>query len=155
MKLQKSTVFALHAVLELASDSDRQLSTGEIAERYGISTHHLAKVMRRLVRGGLVQSMRGAGGGYRFCGNANRTTLLDVIVLFEELGPELDFVEGDGAESTPIGLALQAVRDEIDDLTRATLRSITLNTLIKNAERRARSRKAEPTEPARAVGARA
>jgi Rrf2 family protein len=136
MKLQKSTVFALYAVLELASAPDRQLSTNEIAERYGISTHHLAKVMRRLVRGGLVQSARGAGGGYRFNGNANRTTLLDIITLFEELEPELDLEGATDVPPTAIGGALQDVRDEINDLTRATLRSITIATLIKNAERR-------------------
>ena len=136
MKLQKSTVFALYAVLELASTPDRQLSTNEIAERYGMSTHHLAKVMRRLVRGGLVQSARGAGGGYRFSGNANRTTLLDIITLFEELEPELE-LEGDpDVQPTDIGGALQDVRDEINELTQATLRSITITTLIKNAERR-------------------
>ena len=126
MKLQVSTQIALFAVLELASDPGRHLSAGEIAERYGISTHHLAKVMRPLVRGGLVQSVRGAGGGYRFHGRANRTTLFDVISQFE--------VVGDGPlRSTEIGAALNAVRGEIDDLTRATLQSITLKTLLKNA----------------------
>ncbi|MDP6709022.1 MAG: transcriptional regulator, partial [Alphaproteobacteria bacterium] len=46
MRLQKSSQFALYAVLELASDPARQRSTAEIAETYGISSHHLAKVMR-------------------------------------------------------------------------------------------------------------
>ncbi|MDP7545889.1 MAG: Rrf2 family transcriptional regulator, partial [Alphaproteobacteria bacterium] len=57
MRLQKSTEFALYAVLELAADPDRQLSTAGIAARYGISAHHLAKVMRQLVRAGLIQSV--------------------------------------------------------------------------------------------------
>ena len=86
MSLQKATLFALYAVLELAEDTDRQLSASEIAERYNISTNHLAKVLRDLGRAGLVESVRGAGGGYRFCGNAKRTTLLDVVRLFEEVG---------------------------------------------------------------------
>lgn len=137
MKLQVSTQIALYAVLELASDPDRQLSAGEIAERYGISTHHLAKVMRPLVRGGLVQSVRGAGGGYRFRGRANRTTLFDVISLFEDLSSELELVDDGPLRSTEIGAALNAVRGEIDDLTRATLQSITLKTLLKNAHRTA------------------
>lgn len=132
MKLQVSTLIALYAVLELASDPSRQLSAGEIAERYGISTHHLAKVMRPLVREGLVQSVRGAGGGYRFCGRANRTTLLDVISLFEDLSSELELVNDGPLRSTKIGAALNAVRSEIDDLTRATLQSITLKTLLKS-----------------------
>jgi Rrf2 family protein len=132
MKLQVSTLIALYAVLELASDPSRQLSAREIAERYGISTHHLAKVMRPLVREGLVQSVRGAGGGYRFCGRANRTTLLDVIALFEDLSSELELVNEGPMRSTEIGAALNAVRSEIDELTRATLQSITLKTLLKS-----------------------
>ncbi len=137
MKLQKSTIFGLYAVLELASDTTRQLSTGDIADRYDISTHHLAKVMRTLARGGLVQSVRGARGGYRFSGNANRVTLLDVINLFEDLRSELDLESGDNAApKNEIDMALQAVRIEIDELARATLQSITLNTLIKDAHRR-------------------
>ena len=48
MKLNKGSLFALFAVLELAGNGDRQLSTTDIAEKYGISTHHLAKVMRNL-----------------------------------------------------------------------------------------------------------
>ncbi len=62
MKLNKGSLFALFAVLELASNGDRQLSTTDIAEKYGISTHHLAKVMRNLVHSGLVQAVRGVGG---------------------------------------------------------------------------------------------
>ncbi len=54
MKLQKASRYALYAVLHLASDPDRQQSTADIAEEYGISIHHLAKVMRTLVRSGLL-----------------------------------------------------------------------------------------------------
>ena len=90
MKIQKASLFALYAVLELASDPKRQLSTTDIADKYGISTHHLAKILRTLVRSKLVQAARGVGGGYRFTGVVNRTTLLDVIELFETLESELD-----------------------------------------------------------------
>lgn len=47
--------------------------------------------MRNLVRARLVQAVR--GGGYRFAGNINRTTLLDVIQLFETLESPLDLPE--------------------------------------------------------------
>ncbi len=135
MRLQKSSQFALYAVLELASDPARQLSTAEIAERYAISSHHLAKVMRTLVRAGMVQSVRGAGGGYRFAANAGRTTLLDVIQLFETLEPEFDVGFAAGAGGTPVGAALQAVSEEINELANATLQSITLKSLLKYAPR--------------------
>ena len=131
MRLQKSTQFALYAVLELAADPERQMSTADIAARYGISAHHLAKVMRRLVRAGLIQSVRGVGGGYRFSGNVRRVTLWDVMELFEPDFQEAE--DNEAAISTPISQALDNVRTEIDDLTRATMQSITLKSLLKFA----------------------
>ena len=127
MKLQTASRLAIYAVLELSADPERQLSAAEIGDKYGISTHHLSKVLHTLGRAGLVRSVRGAGGGYVFSGNARRTTLLDVIELFEPVGtPDAD---GDGGSVTQEGAALQSVLGEIDDLTRATLNSITLSTM--------------------------
>lgn len=134
MKLQKASLFALYAVLELASDPERQLSATDIADNYGISTHHLAKVLRTLVRSGLVQAVRGAGGGYRFAGTTNRTTLLDVIHLFETLESEHDLGEKAGR---PILEELQCITNEIDDLTKAVLDTITLETALNSTRLRA------------------
>lgn len=135
MKLNKASMFALMAALELASEPDRQMSTAEIASKYGISTHHLAKVMRDLVREGLVQALRGVGGGYRFSGNIQRTTLLDIIQLFENLESELDVPQG-GKKDVPILRELKSIANEIDDLTKAVLDTITLETALKSVRRR-------------------
>jgi Rrf2 family protein len=140
MKLQKATRFGLYAVLELAAEPEQQLSATDIAERFGISANHLAKVMRDLTRAGLISSSRGAGGGYRFSGNAKRTTLMDVIDLFEEIGADAPGAHDLGQE-TEIGGALGMVLDEIDDIARATFGSITIDTLLKTMRWR---RKAEP-----------
>ena len=130
MRLQISTRLALYSVLMLAADPRKQFAAGEIAERFGISVNHLAKVLRTLGRAGLVEAVRGAGGGYRFRGNVKRVTLLDVIQLFE------DFTSAERAEDEPgiatdEGRALRRVRDELDDIARATLSSITLATMLK------------------------
>lgn len=136
MKLNKASLFALIAVLELASDTEQQLSTTDIAERHGISAHHLAKVMRNLVHEGLVQAVRGAGGGYRFSGNVKRTTLLDVIQLFETLESELDVPSQWDRNDNQIITELQSITNEIDELTKAVLDTITLATVLKNTQRR-------------------
>ena len=134
MKLQKATLFGLVATLELARDPQRQVSAAEIAETYGISANHLAKVLRDLGRAGLVEAVRGAGGGYRFIGNAKRTSLYDVIRLFE------DIVSRDGglagpSDETDIGRALASVLREVDEIAVATFKSISLATLLKSMER--------------------
>lgn len=138
MKIQKASLFALYAVLELASDPERQLSATDIADKYGISTHHLAKILRTLVRSKLVQAVRGAGGGYRFTGIINRTTLLDVIELFETLESEVDIPSPEGQVAGAIVEELLSITREIDDLTKAVLDTITLETALNSSRLRAK-----------------
>ncbi|MDH3434676.1 MAG: Rrf2 family transcriptional regulator, partial [Gammaproteobacteria bacterium] len=130
MKLQKASRYALFAVLHLASEPEKQFSTAEIADSYGVSIHHLAKVMRTLVRCGLIESVRGVGGGYRFSGNVRRTTLWDVIHEFESLESDIDTPETLHDKAEIVVTGLDAVMNEIDGLNRATLDSITLKTLL-------------------------
>ncbi len=130
MKLQIASRLAIYALLDLAAVADRQVSVADISEKYGISTHHLAKVMHTLGRANLVRAVRGAGGGYQFSGNAKRTTLLDIVQLFESFAQDEDAQTGPGGE-TDAGRALGQVLDEIDDIARATLGSITIATMLK------------------------
>ena len=134
MKLQVSTSLALYSVLEFATHSGHQTSAADIAAKYKISTHHLAKVLRELVRGGIIESSRGVGGGYRFSGNAKRLTLMDIIELFEDIGDRAGRSRQPGG-STDVGRALAAVLGEIDEIARATFRSITVETMLKLIER--------------------
>lgn len=133
MKLQKATQFAILAVLALARDPSRQLSVAEIAETYGISANHLAKVLRDLGRAGLVEAVRGARGGYRFSGNAKRTSIYDVIQLFgDSVAGEADLPAPAG--ETDIGRALGLVLTEVDEIAVATLKSISLATMLKSLD---------------------
>lgn len=129
MKLQTGTRLGLYAVLELARDPDRTLSATDLADRFGVSGHHLAKVLRILANAGLVRGGRGASGGYRFTGNRRRVTLMDIVALFE---PTPGHRAKEPGEDTDIGSALQRVLMEIDEIAEATLRSISLETMLKS-----------------------
>jgi Rrf2 family protein len=122
VKLQTATRLGLYAVLELARDPGRTRSVGELAERFGVSVHHLAKVLRTLANAGLLEGERGAGGGYRFVGNRKRTTLMDIVALFEP---------APGNRPREPGEELQRVLLEIDEIAEATLRSVSLETMLK------------------------
>lgn len=132
--MQKSSQLAIYALIELAADPERQVSVSEIGEKFRVSAHHLAKVMHTLGRAGLVRSIRGVGGGYSFSGNAKRTTLLDVISLFEDSLSDNNL--SDPANATTAELALFDVMCEIDDIAKATFGAITLSTMLKQMERR-------------------
>ena len=128
MKLQTATRLGLYAILELARDPTRTLSAAELGERFGVSTHSLAKVLGTLSAAGFVQGGRGASGGYRFTGNRRRITLMDVVALFE---PATGRRAKEPGEDTEIGSALQRVLTEIDEIAEATLRSISLETMLR------------------------
>ncbi len=128
MKLQTSTRLAIHAVSRLAAHPGAQLSAAQIAAASGMSVNHLVKVLHTLGRAGLVEAARGAGGGYRFRGNPRRVTLLEVIELFEEIGGPTDPLAD---ARTPEDRALGRVLDEIGAMTRATLGSVTVATLMR------------------------
>lgn len=153
MKLQKASSFALYAVLELAANPARQLSGTEIAEKYGISAHHLAKVLRDLGRAGVVEAARGVGGGYRLAVNPKRLTLLDVIQIFERVGPQ-KAANGDSRITTDAGRALRMVLNELDDHALATFGSITISTMLKLMARRPWTEAARPSRPARRIASR-
>lgn len=130
MRLQVNTTLALYSVIEFAADPQRHIPAAEIAEKYGVSPHHLAKVLAELTHAGIVESVRGVGGGYRFVANARRLTLMDVIQLFEDFAPPAG--ERAGAQAaTPVDLALNEVQAEIDQNAKATFSSITLATMLR------------------------
>jgi Rrf2 family protein len=153
MKLQISTRLALYSAVLLAADPRKQFAAAEIAQRFGISVNHLAKVLRTLGRAGLVEAVRGAGGGYRFSGNVKRVTLLDVIELFEDVASESRREDEPGLRSDE-GRALRRVLDEIDDIAEATLRSVTLATMVKLMNEPPAPAKAPDSAPGRALRAR-
>jgi Rrf2 family protein len=150
MRLQKNTLLALYSVLEFAGEPGTHIAALRIADKYGVSSHHLAKVLAELARAGIVESMRGAGGGYRFAANPRRLTLMDIIQIFEEFAPPVA-QRNSPVDATPVDRALGVVLAEIDENAKATFSSITLATLLRLIERQ----QANPTpRPARQVEAR-
>jgi Rrf2 family nitric oxide-sensitive transcriptional repressor len=143
VRLQKNTLAAIYSVLEFAANPGRTLSAAEIAREYRISPHHLSKVLRALGRAGLLESERGVGGGYRFVGNPKRLTLMDVIGLFEEISAPrrggrrpARREAASGAAPVEVEDAVAVVLAEIDEIAKATFRSITLATMLKLVARR-------------------
>lgn len=128
MRLQKATRYALLAVAELAAEPNRPVSAGEIAARYGLSLNHLAKVLTELTRSGLVEALRGAGGGYRFVGDPHRTTLMDVVAMFEPVEPE-------APPPTPEALPLTQLLAGIEDRARAPFTAMTVEEMLRLAGR--------------------
>lgn len=52
MRLTSFTDYGLRMLMRMARAPDRPFSTAELADEFGLSRHHLTKIMQRLVRGG-------------------------------------------------------------------------------------------------------
>lgn len=142
--MQQSSRLAIYALIELASKPESQISAAEIGAKYRVSAHHLAKVLMTLGRAGLVQSVRGVGGGYSFTGNAKRLDLDQIISLFEDTSTSCKLT--DPSKATDEEWALFDVTKEISDIARSTYKSITIQTMLKQVNRRSDMRKRSRNE---------
>jgi len=79
IKISDAANLGIHAMAHLAtSDPNCAHAVVEIASELGVSEAHLAKVMQRLVRAGLVASRRGPGGGFVLGRPAALITMLEI-----------------------------------------------------------------------------
>lgn len=65
MHLTLHTDYALRLLMLLALEPDALHTIEDAARRYGVSRNHLMKVAQTLVRAGVIQGLRGRGGGLR------------------------------------------------------------------------------------------
>ena len=79
-----TTKYALKALVNLArAPAGTSIFGHELAQRAGIPSHYLSKVMTALRNAGLVDAARGLGGGYRLSKPADQIRLEEVVRLFE------------------------------------------------------------------------
>ena len=65
MRLTTFSDYTLRVLMFLALNRERLATIPEIAAAYDISENHLMKVVHQLARSGVVESVRGKGGGIR------------------------------------------------------------------------------------------
>lgn len=83
LKLGRMTDYGTVLMTALASDPVRLHSAHELAERTRISAPTVSKLLKQLSRGGIVESIRGAQGGYRLARPAERITVADIVSVLE------------------------------------------------------------------------
>nr|WP_219904327.1 Rrf2 family transcriptional regulator [Stenomitos frigidus] len=85
MELSSRVEYALLALLELASHSGdtTPLTIGQITAKQPIPDRYLEQILTGLRRDGIVQSQRGAKGGYVLARKPRQVSLLDVVASVE------------------------------------------------------------------------
>lgn len=98
MRLTAFTDYGLRALMWLAAQPDRLVTTDEIAQGHGISRHHLVKVVRELAEAGLILTQRGGGGGMRLARPAHEITIGEVVRRLEARHALVECFQADGGE---------------------------------------------------------
>ena len=84
MKISTKGRYALRLMLDLAMNgSDGYISLKAVAKRQEISDKYLEQIIHRLNREGLVESARGAQGGYRLARKAEDYSVGEILRTVE------------------------------------------------------------------------
>ncbi|MGE5241578.1 MAG: Rrf2 family transcriptional regulator, partial [Bacteroidota bacterium] len=85
MKLTTKGRYAVTAMLDLALRYDKGAVTlADIARRQGISLSYLEQLFAKLRRSGLVDSVRGPGGGYTLAMEPTKISVAEIIMAINE-----------------------------------------------------------------------
>ena len=90
MRLTKHSDYALRVLVYVAAAEGRQVSTEEVSEAFGISSHHLVKVVGTLGKAGFLAIKRGRSGGFQLARDASQIRIGEVVAATE---PDFAFVE--------------------------------------------------------------
>lgn len=130
LRVTKLTDYATVVLTALAAQSDIVLSASELAERAGLETPTVSKLLKPLAQAGLVEGFRGANGGYRLARPAADISLIEVVEAME--GPlgmtECSVHEGNCTIEDHCGVRANWRR--INDVVVEALRSVTLAQMI-------------------------
>ena len=123
VNMSDAASLALHAMMVLAKNQDRLVTTHEIAQTLGVSENHLSKVVQRLGHAGLISASRGPNGGLRLAKPASEMTLLQVFELID--GPMSSSNCLLGKETCPggcciLGTLVKSVTQQVRDYLAGT-----------------------------------
>lgn len=87
MTFSKSFGYALRGILYVAmmSDENRKIRIDEMANRLSVPRHFLGKIMNRVVKKGILNSIKGPNGGFSLNNTTLKTNLLTLLESIDGL----------------------------------------------------------------------
>lgn len=138
MKLSTRARYGLRALIDMGLYCDKEaVSIQSIARRQNISESYLEQLMAKLKKAGLVESTRGAFGGYRFGRPVEEISVGDILRVLEG---SLEAVEcpGNGSDGACDGADLcvaKHVWKRINDSITAAVDTLMLSELIEESRK--------------------
>jgi Rrf2 family iron-sulfur cluster assembly transcriptional regulator len=86
LRLSKKMLFAIEAVLDIAYHSASEpVQSHQITKRQGIPRRYLEQALQHLVRGNILNGVRGPRGGYRLARERRRISVADIVRVVQEM----------------------------------------------------------------------
>jgi len=118
MRLTTYSDYTLRVLMYLALDRSRLATIPEIATAYGISRNHLMKVVHQLGRAGVIESVRGKGGGIRLARAPEQIRIGEIVRASEGSAPIVECLSGDAntCRIAPVCRLTRVLTDGFDAL---------------------------------------
>ena len=128
--------YALRVMLELAqSQPDAYMPLPLIAQRQGISEKYLESIIAILSRAGLVEGLRGKGGGYRLTRSSANYSVGEILRLTEGSLASVTCLEGAENPCPRAGeCTTLPMWQKLDDLINTYLDSVSLSDLLSQTD---------------------
>jgi Rrf2 family transcriptional regulator, cysteine metabolism repressor len=140
MKVSTRGEYGVRAMVALAHNyGGGPMSIAAVSKESAIPTAYLEQLIGPLRRAGLVESKRGARGGYQLTRSPEQVTVGDVYRVMEGPVAPMDCVSEDPSEQTCpliVGCETRPVWIKMRDAIASTLDSMTLADLISQSPRR-------------------
>jgi len=131
MQVSKTLDYAVRSLTYLSKEPVGRLSIKEISQNQHIPLNYLAKIMRKLVNKGIVQSMVGPEGGYVLRKSPREITLREVYEAIEGDFRMIDCMEKDSICILHENCAQLPVWDKLQISMIKILESTTLEDMLK------------------------
>ena len=132
MKISTKGRYALRLMLDLAiQPGDSAVPLRDVAERQEISDKYLEQIVTQLARGGLVRSVRGAGGGYLLTRTPEEYTVGEILRQLEGNQAPVSCVSGGSCCGRADRCVTLEVWQQIQDAVDSVVDNITLADLVK------------------------
>lgn len=87
MKISSKGRYAVRIMAELSRHSGELVSVAEMSQKQDITEKYLEKILSQLVKANLVESVRGANGGYKLKKEAKEYSVAEILRATGDLSP--------------------------------------------------------------------
>ncbi|MBP3225037.1 MAG: RrF2 family transcriptional regulator [Campylobacter sp.] len=135
MLFTKASEYALLAMICIAQNQNSEsVDVDTISEKLQISRSFLAKILQSLAKSKLLNSFKGAKGGFSLAKKPSEITLFEIITSAEKRKASIFDCTQEGVKGCPNGRALCRVNlmfNELQDKVDEYMQNVTLQDIIK------------------------